>query len=113
MASAIWFEEPNRPIGGRAQQNVATRKLDDLRNSEQPKSNDPVKPWKTFGEMRDAFIQVREAVGETRYDEELKLAGAIIKETGEPSASALKSTHQAVELYNRLVKIAKQQQEVA
>ena len=54
-------------------------------------------PWRTFGEMRDAFVKVRELVGETRYEEELRLAGAIIKETSEPSASALKSTNQAVD----------------
>src|SRR5207245_1375826 len=34
-----------------------------------------VKPWKNFGEMRRVFEQVREQVGETRYLEELALAG--------------------------------------
>jgi hypothetical protein len=33
------------------------------------------KPWKNFGEMRRVFDQLREQVGETRYLEELELAG--------------------------------------
>jgi hypothetical protein len=56
---------------------VCDRKLEPL----QPKPAVPVKsdaaakPWKNFGEMRRAFEQIREQVGETRYLEELQLAG--------------------------------------
>ena len=91
-----------RPGSREPQPEAAKRKPQD--RAEEP----PTKPWRTFGEMRDAFLKVRELVGETRYDEELRLAGAIHKDTGIPTASALKSTTQAVELYNRLVKIAAQ-----
>jgi hypothetical protein len=91
-----------KPGSREPQQDPAKRKPQD--RVEEPTT----KPWRTFGEMRDAFVKIRELIGETRYDEELRLAGAIIKETGEPSASALKSTNQAVDLYNRLVRISKQ-----
>ena len=33
------------------------------------------KPWSNFGQMRQFFEQIRERVGETRYFEELGLAG--------------------------------------
>ena len=104
-----------RPVSRESQQNG--RKVDDAREPEVAKKPDDArrvdeppttKPWRTFGEMREAFMKVRELVGETRYFEELRLAGAIFKETGEASAAALTSSSQAVELYTRLVRIAKQ-----
>ena len=60
-----------------------------------------VKPWKNFGEMRQVFEQVREQVGETRYREELELAG--VQNPGQ-----FQSASKALECYWRLARIAAQ-----
>ena len=60
-----------------AEEDVWDRKQEELR----PKPavsvgpENVAKPWKNFGEMRQVFQQMREQVGETRYLEELELAG--------------------------------------
>ena len=59
------------------------------------------KPWKNFGEMRQVFEQMREQVGETRYREELELAG--VENPGQ-----FQSANQALACYGRLVRIAAQ-----
>ncbi len=65
------------PASREGQAHVCDRKLEELN----PKPAVPVepdaaaKPWKNFGEMRRAFEQIRGQVGETRYLEELQLAG--------------------------------------
>jgi hypothetical protein len=58
-------------------------------------------PWKNFGEMRRAFEQVREQVGETRYLEELQLAG--VQNPGQ-----FQSASKALACYKRLALIAAQ-----
>jgi len=66
------------PHGTReAQEYVRDRKLEELRSKPAvPAEPDTTgKPWKNFGEMRRVFEQLREQVGETRYLEELELAG--------------------------------------
>jgi len=66
------------PFGTReAQDYVRDRKLEELR-PKPPVSVDAQtngKPWTNFGEMRQVFAQLREQVEETRYHEELQLAG--------------------------------------
>jgi hypothetical protein len=59
------------------------------------------KPWKNFGEMRQVFGRVREQVGETRYREELELAG--VQNPGQ-----FHSASRALECYWRLARIAGQ-----
>ena len=94
----------SHPLGTReAQEYVRDRKLEELR----PKPAVPVepdaavKPWKNFGEMRQVFEQVREQVGETRYLEELELAG--VQNPGQ-----FQSASKALDCYWRLVRIAAQ-----
>jgi len=83
--------------------NVSDRKVEELR----PKPVIPLepdvaaKPWKNFGEMRRAFEQVREQVGETRYLEELQLAG--VQNPGQ-----FQSASKALTCYWRLAHIAAQ-----
>lgn len=92
------------PVGTReAQEHVRDRKLEELR----PKpvvsvgTEGTAKPWKNFGEMRRAFEQMRERVGEVRYLEELELAG--VENPGQfPSAG------KALECYGRLTRLAAQ-----
>ena len=57
------------------------------------------KPWKNFGEMRRFFEQLREQVGETRYLEELDIAGVT-------SPGQFRSPEKALECYSRLLQIA-------
>jgi hypothetical protein len=92
------------PHGTReAQEYVRDRKLEELR----PKPVVPVeldtagKPWKNFGEMRRAFEQMRERVGETRYLEELEMAG--VRNPGQ-----FQSASKALACYWRLARIAAQ-----
>ena len=82
---------------------VHDRKLDERpAKSAVPVEPDSVgKPWKNFGEMRRVFDQVREQVGETRYLEELELAG--VQNPGQ-----FQSAGKALECYWRLVRIAAQ-----
>ena len=83
--------------------NVSDHKVEELR----PKPVIPLepdgatKPWKNFGEMRRAFEQVREQVGETRYLEELQLAG--VQDPGQ-----FQSASKALTCYWRLARIAAQ-----
>ena len=82
---------------------VPDRKLDDLR-AKSPVPVEPdagVKPWRNFGEMRRVFEEVREQVGETRYLEELELAGV-------QNPSQFQSAGKALECYWRLARIAAQ-----
>ena len=94
----------SHPPGTReAQEYVRDRKLAELR----PKTAvavDPAgagKPWKNFGEMRRLFEQLREQVGETRYLEELRLAG--VENPGQ-----FQSAPKALECYWRLARRAAQ-----
>ena len=57
------------------------------------------KPWTNFGQMRQFFEQIRERVGETRYFEELGLAGV-------NNPAEFRSANKALECYARLVQIA-------
>jgi hypothetical protein len=61
---------------------------------------DPIcKPWKNFGEMRQFFDRIRERVGETRYLEELGIAGV-------NNPAHFRSANKALECYSRLMRIA-------
>jgi len=60
-----------------------------------------VKPWKNFGEMRRVFEQMREKVGETRYLEELELAG--VQNPGQ-----FQSASKALACYSRPARISAQ-----
>ncbi len=57
------------------------------------------KPWSNFGQMRQFFEQIRERVGETRYFEELGLAGV-------DNPAEFRSANKALECYARLIQIA-------
>jgi len=91
------------PGSREGQAHVCDRKLEELN----PKPAVPVepdaaaKPWKNFGEMRRAFEQIREQVGETRYLEELQLAG--VQNPGQ-----FQSASKALACYWRLARIAAQ-----
>jgi hypothetical protein len=91
------------PHGTReAQECVRDRKLEELRKPPYKAEPDRAgKPWKNFGEMRRVFEQVREQVGETRYLEELELAG--VQNPGQ-----FQSASKALACYGRLVRIAAQ-----
>jgi hypothetical protein len=92
----------SHPSGTREAQE-RTRKPEELRS----KPAVPVepgaaeKPWKNFGEMRQVFERVREQVGETRYREELALAG--VQHPGQ-----FHSASRALDCYGRLARIAAQ-----
>jgi hypothetical protein len=71
-----------------------------------PMGSSPVsgsKPWRNFGQMRKCFEQIREAVGETRYFEELHLAGV-------SNPAEFRSANKAFECYSTLVRIAGEQE---
>ena len=94
----------SHPSGTReAQEWVRDRKLDDLRAKSAVSAgpDSAGKPWKSFGEMRRLFDQVREQVGEIRYLEELELAG--VQNPGQ-----FQSAEKALECYWRLTGIAAQ-----
>jgi hypothetical protein len=99
-ADARNIETASHPSGGR-EPHVRDRKLEPI----QPKPATRVEPdgkrWKNFGEMRLAFEQVREQVGETRYLEELQLAG--VENPGQ-----FQSASKALACYKRLALIAAQ-----
>ena len=57
------------------------------------------KPWKNFGQMRQFFEHIRERVGETRYFEELGVAGVA-------NPAEFRSAQKALQCYSRLVRIA-------
>ena len=83
-----------------AQEYVRDRKAEALRAGASPAETETtVKPWRNFGEMRQYFDRVREQVGETRYLEELELAG--VQNPGQ-----FKSSGKALECYSRLVRLA-------
>ena len=86
---------------GEAQEHVRDRKLEELRSNVPVEVDGAGKPWKNFGEMRRVFDQVREQVGETRYLEELELAG--VQNPGQ-----FQSAGKALECYWRLARIAAQ-----
>jgi hypothetical protein len=93
-----------RPSGTReAQEEVRDRKLEDLRAKSAVTGGPDCagKPWKTFGEMRRLFDQVREQVGEIRYLEELELAG--VENPGQ-----FQTAEKALKCYWRLTGIAAQ-----
>jgi hypothetical protein len=92
------------PHGTReAQEYVRDRKLEELQLkpavSAEPDAGG--KPWRNFGEMRRVFEQLREQVGETRYLEELELAG--VRNPGQ-----FQSASRALACYRRLARIAAQ-----
>ena len=67
---------------------------------EKPASDHTVcKPWTNFGQMRQFFEQVRERVGETRFFEELGLAGV-------SNPAEFRSANKALECYARLIALA-------
>ena len=82
---------------------VPDRKVEELRPkpSVAPESDAGPKPWRSFGEMRQVFAELREQVGETRYLEELGRAG--VQNPGQ-----FHSVGKALECYWRLVRIAAQ-----
>jgi hypothetical protein len=83
-----------------AQEYVRDRKTEELRAGASPADVEAtVKPWRNFGEMRQYFDRAREQVGETRYFEELELAG--VQNPGQ-----FKSSGKALECYSRLVRLA-------
>jgi hypothetical protein len=94
----------SHPTGTReAQEYVRDRKLEELRPKPAAtvEPDTVVKPWKNFGEMRRVFDQLREQVGETRYLEELGLAG--VQNPGQ-----FQSATKALACYGRLARIAAQ-----
>jgi hypothetical protein len=86
-----------------AQEHNRDRKVEELRSKPvAPAEADAGgKPWNNFGEMRRVFEQVREQVGETRYREELELAG--VQNPGQ-----FRSACKALDCYGRLARIAAQ-----
>jgi len=86
-----------------AQEFVRDRKLAELpsKPTVTVEPDTSVKPWSNFGEMRRLFEQLREQVGETRYLEELALAG--VQNPGQ-----FQSASKASECYWRLARIAAQ-----
>jgi hypothetical protein len=68
-------------------------------HGEKPSDHTLCKPWTNFGQMRQFFEQIRERVGETRYFEELGLAGV-------NNPAEFRSANKALECYTRLVQIA-------
>ena len=68
-------------------------------HEEKPDQTPVSKPWSNFGQMRQFFEQIRERVGETRYFEELGLAGV-------SNPAEFRSANKALECYARLVQIA-------
>jgi hypothetical protein len=94
----------SHPVGTReAQEHVRDRKLEELRPKPvvSQESEGAAKPWKNFGEMRQAFEQMREQVGEVRYLEELELAGV-------QNPGLFQSAAKALECYGRLAHLAAQ-----
>ena len=94
----------SHPRGTRElQEHVRDRSIEEIR----PKpavaveSDAGSKPWRSFGEMRQVFEEVREQVGETRYLEELGRAG--VQNPGQ-----FHSASKALECYWRLARIAAQ-----
>ena len=77
------------------------REGDPLKPATSGESAAAVKPWKNFGEMRRLFDQIRERVGETRYLEELALAGV-------QNPAQFKTGNTALACYVRLTDIAAQ-----
>ena len=65
----------------------------------QPASGPAAKPWRTFGEMRQAFERVREQVGETQYLEEMERAGV-------ENPRQFRSATRALECYRSLTRLA-------
>lgn len=92
----------NKPGTKEAQQYVAERRIEELQRK--PVASESEKPWRNFGQMREAFDQLREKVGETAYFAELDRA-----KVGSPAQ--FKTTAMALECYARLLAIA--QKEVA
>jgi hypothetical protein len=98
------IDTSSHPVGTReAQEHVRDRKLEELRPkpvvSQEPEGT--AKPWKNFGEMRQAFEQMREQVGEVKYLEELELAGV-------QNPGLFKTAGKALECYGRLARLAAQ-----
>ncbi len=93
------------PAGTRqAQEYVRDRNLEELRpkySAGSVQQDEVVKPWKNFGEMRRAFEQVREQVGETEYLEALALAGV-------SNPNQFHSASKALECYWSLARLASQ-----
>jgi hypothetical protein len=95
-------ETASHPSGTReGQKRVGDRKPEQLQPKPVVSAEPDGKPWKNFGEMRRAFEQVREQVGETRYLEELQLAG--VQDPGQ-----FQSASKALACYKRLAFIAAQ-----
>jgi hypothetical protein len=95
-------ETASHPSGAReGQKRVGDRKLEQLQPKPAASAEPDGKPWKNFGEMRRAFEQVREQVGETRYLDELQLAG--VQNPGQ-----FQSASKALACYKRLALIAAQ-----
>jgi hypothetical protein len=94
------IETTSHPSGAR-EPHVRDRKLEQIQTSPATRVEPDGKPWKNFGEMRLAFEQVREQVGETRYLEELQLAG--VENPGQ-----FQSASKALACYKRLALIAAQ-----
>ena len=94
----------SHPHGTReAQEYVRDRKLEELQLKPAVSAGPDAggKPWRNFGEMRRVFEQLREQVRETRYLEELELAGV-------QNPAQFQSAAKAFACYWRLARIAAQ-----
>ena len=94
------IETTSHPSGAR-EPHVRDRKVEPIQPSPATRVEPDGKRWKNFGEMRLAFEQVREQVGETRYLEELQLAG--VENPGQ-----FQSASKALACYKLLALIAAQ-----
>ena len=89
----------NAPNSKSAAQYVAQNKITQLRSRSRNANPDPTpKPWKTHGEFLALIALLRERVGETRYNEELDLAGV----ESERDFMNRQDVRGAVAFYNRL-----------
>jgi hypothetical protein len=94
------IETASHPSGAR-EPHVRDRKPEQLQPKPAASAEPEGKPWKNFGEMRRAFEQMPEQVGEIRYLEELQLAG--VQNPGQ-----FQSASKALACYKRLAFIASQ-----
>jgi hypothetical protein len=95
MPQLVPQPQPTREQAKAAQSEVAARKIEALK-AQQP----PEKPWTTFGQMLRCFAALREQVGETAY------MGVM----GSQAPRDIRDTNRAIELYNALLEVARNQE---
>jgi len=93
----------SHPSGTREAQEYVRERKQELppKQAVSVEPDNAAKPWKNFGEMRRVFQQMREQVGETRYLEELDLAG--VQNPGQ-----FQSVNKALACYWRLSRLIAQ-----